>query len=188
MKTLLIAAVAVVAAHPVLAQDLTKAQEARMALGQCYSACFNNINTLAFTAAEATIDLYWAMWRDSASMTQQQWREFVAYHNSLECVAAQTLMSSSESCYRGCIDVQQAFGSTSSSARSAYLYEYRQNRDELRKAGLWRSYNNYPKPGTSQFQTACDRYQDNLTSGSGNSPVVQTVPLDQKVKQPAPDQ
>ena len=58
------------------AYTLTKAEEGRVKVGQCYRAC---LTTAGPAAAIAWLDTYWENWRDSAERTDDEWALFLAF-------------------------------------------------------------------------------------------------------------
>ena len=154
-------------ALPALAQsNLTRAQEGRMAVGQCYSAC----TTDAESAAIDWMELYWDNWHQSSEMTQQEWSLFTTTWFTLGCLTDQSLMVEAYACRQGCLDMERAYGVGSTSAKTAFNHEYNLLQRLLRPSGLWRNTNrDRPAPNTAAFDRACQRYWDVSTAASVHS-------------------
>lgn len=92
---------------PAQAQNLSRTQEGRMAVGQCYRAC-----TTEGAGAALAIDwmeLFWDNWQESDGMTEQEWSAFLDTWQTIGCTNDQTIMTAAYACRQGCVDVERAF-------------------------------------------------------------------------------
>ena len=165
-KCFVAAILALMAAQTAVAQNLTKAQEGRKAVGQCYSACLK----VDSAGPVAWIAMYWDNWREAADWTAQEWGGFISMWQATGCTAAQVSVIALYACGQGCIDVERAYGVSSSFARTAFRHELAEATSELRGAGLWNTTNrNAPQAGTVAFQQACTRYFTGSASAAGSA-------------------
>ena len=69
-------------------------------------------------------------------------------------------------CRAGCLDIEAAYGWRSSHIRTRFSYLYNSFVRDVRTAGLWNQWNNFPEPGTDRFARACARYAQILQTRS----------------------
>ena len=150
------------------AQTLTKAEEGRKEVGKCYRSCMADDGGGGRLSAIAWLDQYWANWRDSGKWTDEQWTSFLTEWKRIGCIIAQGELLEAYGCRYACFDVEQAYGVTSSSARSVFLRAYNSSIAQLKQSGLWVTNDrDYPRPGTDAFNTACENYFDPSGASEG---------------------
>ena len=140
---------ALLIALPAAAQDIP----ARAAVGQCFSACATNLyasDDRVQISVERNRELLW--W---GIIDQNQFK--TAY-----CVASQNLLIEAEICRFSCLDVKYGYGGQTgdveSLAESAYDIETIEAAQWISSSGLYPNYVSKPRPGTPQFNLACNRF------------------------------
>ena len=144
-------------ALPALAQNLSRAQAGREAVGQCYTACMtdqrNDQAIIAWTA------LFWDNWQHSSEMSAEAWDSFLSWWQRTGCSIDQDTLTIAYVCAQGCRDVERAFGVGAAYGKSEFHHEFNQFAANLKPSGLWRTNNrNRPRSGTQAFNNACQRY------------------------------
>ena len=120
LKTILGALFACVAvsASP---QVLTKAQEGRMEVGQCYSACMARYANTSAVANRRFID--WWVFTSSDEFAglavDVQEDAFVAFENTY-CRQYWLVLQDLRTCRDGCLDIEAAYGQRTSRARTRF--------------------------------------------------------------------
>lgn len=149
------------------AQTLNRAQEGRMAVGQCYSACIDRAHRNSLDAASFASDLidlvnYELETLDVPASSQI---ETIEGHLHLICALAQEHISGMEGCQQGCMDVETAYGVRTSTARTRFVALLNSERKDLADAGLWVNYRRSPTSGRS-FEAACTRYMESSSANA----------------------
>ena len=165
------------------AQVLSKSEEARRAVGQCYSACMAGIGRGSLDAARPALvasppgmgpiggifgpdfddandddDDYDG--DDGDDYDDEGWRGFVAFSNSALCGESQNQIRLMDGCNAGCMDVEAAYPATESEARKRFKHLFAEARKPLEAAGLWIDYDTSPAQGTPAFERACDSFME----------------------------
>ena len=144
---------------PAWGAELTKSQEGRREVGKCYSACMGANYEGSLGAFVGFESLYWDNWRDSGDWTKDQWNSFLSSYRRTYCTMAQYELIVDYTCWQGCIDVERAYGTATSSARNAFRHEILQSISRLKNVGLWKNTNrDAPEPGTAEFNAACSAW------------------------------
>ncbi len=153
------------------AQTLTKAEEGRKEVGNCYRMCMAEDGGGRRLWNIAWRDQFWTNWRDSVTWTDEEWTSFLTDWKQTGCANVQAELFEAYSCRYACYDVEQAYGVTTSSARSVFLRSYRSLVADLQASGLWVANDrDYPRPGTDAFNAACENaYDSALVSGRADS-------------------
>ncbi len=153
------------------AQTLTKAEEGRKEVGNCYRMCMaddggdNRLWTIAWR------DQFWTNWRDSGTWTEDEWSSFLTDWKRSGCANLQAELLEAYGCRYACFDVEQAYGVVSASARSVFLRSYNSLVADLQASGLWVTNDrDYPRPGTDAFNTACEYAYDSSTASGRAAP------------------
>lgn len=153
------------------AQTLTKAEEGRKEVGECYRLCMADDAGGGRLVTIAWLDQYWANWRDSGTWTDEQWTSFLTEWKRLGCAIIQDGLVETYGCRYACYDVEQAYGVSTASARSVFLRAYNNLTAELKESGLWVTNDrDYPRSGTAAFNTACDSVFDSSNASGGVGP------------------
>ncbi len=141
---------------PVFAQALTKAQEGRMAVGQCYSAC---VDTASKTSALVLDQLRYlttlVLSQDFYILPTSLQDQVIKEQERTFCLIAQDHIRNMDACHAGCIDVEVVYGVKSSEARNRFHQNFRTELATFKGAGLWIDYRT-PVEGAA-FNSACDR-------------------------------
>ncbi len=150
----------------VQAQSLTKQQEARAELGQCYARCYARGEESS--QALSLLDILYKSLRDSDTWTQQAWEAFAQLMRETTCALVLEKAQMLHACQSGCYDMEQAYGSKNSTARTVFMHEFNKMANELAEAGLWRrdNWRNPPELGTAAFTNACNRHIDSSSTSS----------------------
>ena len=158
----IICAVAMFAAATTGAQNLSKAGEGQVAVGQCYAACMNKAFQSATATQEKSTRLTELMISDDFfQLTDQSQDDFIALYRLDVCLLAQNHVRGVDACHAGCIDMELAYGVSGSNARSRFYGLLRADRKALQDAGLWQDYRTFPVFGSYDFEDACDRLYEN---------------------------
>ena len=152
------------------AQTLTKAEEGRKEVGNCYRMCMADDGGDGDSWTIAWQDQFWANWRDSATWTDEEWTGFLTDWKQTGCARIQAELLEAYGCRHACYDVERAYHFTSSAARRVFLRSYKDLMDDLQASGLWVTNDrDYPRPGTGAFNTACENaYDSSNASGRAN--------------------
>ena len=153
------------------AQTLTKAEEGRKEVGNCYRMCIADDGGGRRLWNIAWLDQYWANWRASAAWTDEEWTGFLTDWKQTGCANFQAELLEAYGCRYACFDVEQAYGVTSSSARNVFLRSYNSLVADLQASGLWVTNDrDYPRPGTHAFATACENAYDSANASGRADP------------------
>ena len=174
-ETLLIFALAL-ATVAAQAENLTKRQEGRVAIAQCYSACMDRSQRTALALYERVDRLSDLLISDEYfALTAASRDDVVALEETSICALAQDHVRGMDACHVGCVDVEMAYGVGLSHARTRFLHTFNAERNALRDVGLWAGHANSPSSGPL-FDNACDRYWDGADSGGAAQGRVGAVP------------
>ena len=153
------------------AQTLSKAEAGRKEVGNCYRMCMAADGGDGDSWTIAWQDQFWANWRDSATWTNEEWTSFLTDWKQTGCAKIQGELLEAYGCRYACYDVEQAYGVTSSSARSVFLRSYNSLVADLQASGLWVTNDrDYPRPGTQAFNTACENAYDSANASGRADP------------------
>ena len=166
------------------AQVLSKAEEARLAVGQCYSACMARLSQGVFESsvppgviAEPLIDAIvmgpanlgavsgsnsgdeaGGGGSDGDYTDDDGLEDWVAFSSTEWCEEVQDRIRLMDGCNAGCVDVEAAYGAADSEARKRFKRIFAEAREPLEAAGLWTDYASSPAAGTAAFDAACDAF------------------------------
>ena len=154
-------AATVVFAGAAMAQNLSKSEEGRAALGQCYSACMDGAERSSIAAHDRYVDLTRLLISDEFFLlTDELQASYLNLTTLATCDALQDHVIEMDACVAGCLDLEEVYGVRSSHAKGRLYHGWRGLRSSMQAAGLWNSWNDYPAYGTDDFQAACDRLVD----------------------------
>ena len=137
------------------AQTLSKAEEGRKEVGNCYRMCMDDDGGGQRLWIVAWRDQFWTNWRGSTTWTDEEWTSFLTDWKQTGCANRQAELLEAYGCRYACFDVEQAYGVTSSSARSVFLRSYNRSIANLQSSGLWVTNDrDYPRPGTDAFSAS----------------------------------
>ena len=162
------------------AQVLSKSEEARRAVGQCYSACMARIGRGSLEAVTPALvasppgmgpigGIFGPDFEDANEddddtggddYDDESWPGFLAFSNSALCGESQNQIRLMDGCDAGCMDVEAAYPATESEARKRFKHLFAEARKPLEAAGLWIDYDTSPAQGTPAFEQACDRFME----------------------------
>lgn len=170
MKAPLIAAAVALTAFATFAENLTKRQEGRVAIAQCYATCMDRSQRTAlalYARVDRLSDLivsdeYFAL--NSASRDS-----VVRFEETAICALAQDHVRGMDACHVGCVDVEFAYGVNTSHARGRFLHVLNAERGALQDVGLWNGHARAPASGP-RFDAACDRYWESGDGAQAGSP------------------
>lgn len=170
MKAPLIAAAVALTAFATFAENLTKRQEGRVAIAQCYATCMDRSQRTAlalYARVDRLSDLivsdeYFAL--NSASRDS-----VVRFEETAICALAQDHVRGMDACHVGCVDVEFAYGVNTSHARGRFLHVLNTERGALQDVGLWNGHARAPASGP-RFDAACDRYWESGDGAQAGSP------------------
>ena len=144
------------------AQNLDKADEGRVAVGQCYATCMDKALQSASTTQEKSTRLTELMISDDFfQLTDDSQDEFIRLYRLDVCLLAQNHVRGVDACYAGCVDVERAYGVGGTNARSRFYRLLRDDRQALQDVRLWQDYRTFPVFGSGEFEDACERLYDN---------------------------
>ncbi|MCY3818217.1 MAG: hypothetical protein OXH52_02465 [Gammaproteobacteria bacterium] len=150
---------------------MTKAEEGLKEVGKCYRMCTTDDDGGRRLWNIAWLDQFWANWRDSATWTDEQWASFLTDWKQTGCANLQAELLEAYGCRYACQDVEQAYGVTSSAARRVFMRSYRALMEDLQASGLWLTNDrDYPRPGTGEFNTACENAYDSSNASGRADP------------------
>ena len=163
------------------AQNLTKDEEGRQAVGMCYSGCMQRYHDLTVSALARLDRLNDLLISDEYfALTDESQDEVVATELQAFCLLAVANIREMDTCATGCLDVEMAYGTKTSAARSRFHFAFRQERSPLVAAGLWVNYNR--SPTGEGFRQACDAY---WTAAAETAAVESDTPLVVRVHETA---
>lgn len=144
------------------AQNLSKEEEGRLVVGQCYAKCMDKAFQSTATTQEKSTRLTELLISDDFfQLTDDSQDDFIALYRLDVCLLAQNHVRGIDACYAGCVDVERAYGVGGTNARSRFYRLLRDDRLALQDAGLWTDYRTFPVFGSYEFEDACDRlYED----------------------------
>ena len=150
----------------VQAENLTKGQEGRVAIAQCYATCVDRSQRTALALYERVDRLSDLLISDEYfALTAASRKDVVALEETAICALAQDHVRGMDACHVGCVDVEMAYGGSPSYARGRFLHTLNAERDALRDVGLWNGHATSPSSGPG-FDNACDRYWGGANSGT----------------------
>ena len=157
------------------AQTLTKEEEGRVAIGQCYRACMTDNLADDRLAVVHLMDQLWENYRES-TLSQEEWSLFVNEFETITCTLLQSRFLEAYTCLWGCRDVEVAYGVKISSARNVFYRAYNRAKSDLQSSGLWVTDDrDYPEVGTPEFTAACDNLFDATAAGE-STPLSGIIP------------
>ena len=140
------------------AQNPTTSQQGRAAVGMCYATCMATSQRTALALYERVDRLTDLLISDEYfELTVASRDELVALEETAICSLAQDHVRGLDGCHAGCVDVETAYGVTSSQARDRFRQVLANERNALTQVGLWRDFQRTPSAG-QDFAIACDRY------------------------------
>ena len=144
------------------AQNLGRAEEGRLVVGQCYATCMDKALQSAATTQEKSTRLTELLISDDFfQLTDDSQDEFIRLYRLDVCLLAQNHVRGIDACYAGCVDAERAYGVGGTNARSRFYRLLRDDRRALQDAGLWTDYRTFPVFGSYEFEDACERlYED----------------------------
>ena len=165
-----------ISATSATAQTLTKAQEGRAAVGQCYASCMARAQTTAqalYQRADRLTDLLIS--DEYHALTEDSQNALVRLEEDAVCALAQDHVRALDGCFAGCLDVETAYDFRRSHSRLRFRQVYIAERDALRDVGLWDDYQNSATSG-SAFNAGCDRYWDGGQTGLAATSRIAALP------------
>ena len=170
MKAPLIAAAVALAASATPAENLTKRQEGRVAVGQCYATCMDRSQHTALALYARVDRLSDLLISDEYfALTDASQDDVVRLEETTICALAQDHVRGMDACHVGCVDVEFAYGVSASHARTRFLHVLNAERGALQDVGLWNGHAHSPASG-ARFNAACDRYWENGDGAQTRSP------------------
>ena len=97
-------AVCLFLASGVNAQTLTKAEEGRKEVGNCYRMCMADDGGGRRLWNIAWLDQFWANWRDSVTWTDEEWTSFLTDWKQTGCANLQAELLEAYGCPYACYD------------------------------------------------------------------------------------
>lgn len=156
--------------------NLTKAEEGRVAISQCYAGCMETAAREAARYGAAVERLIELRFRIGGFRTLS-----IANRNRLEtsqenavCLTLQNAIRLIDACRAGCVDLEAVYGVSSSHARNRFRHELNNDKlDKLQRAarGLWIDYQNSPDsddPNSEEFDAACRAFFSPSTASDGS--------------------
>ena len=150
------------AAMTVGAENLSKAEEGRVAVGQCYARCMDKaFQSIAATQKNSTRLNELMISDDFFQLTDDSQDEFIRLYRLDVCLLAQNHVRGIDACDAGCVDIETAYDVGGTNARSRFYRLLRDDRLALQDAGLWTDYRTFPVFGSYEFEDACESlYED----------------------------
>ena len=166
MKRIIIMLAGTLLATGAHAQNLTKAQEGRVAVANCYGSC----GAGPATVFEQEITLKYldvllgtfgvGEYAELENQTASTRAALIEAYEGAACVAVQESAREIDRCRARCVDLERAYGISSAYARTRFLEQYSNTKLRRDTNGLWVDYRNSPDPDTQAFDTACRRFFD----------------------------
>lgn len=160
MKAPLIGAAVALTAFAAPAENLTKSQEGRVAVAQCYATCMERSQRTAlalYARVDRLSDL--VISDEYFALTDASQDSVARFEETAICALAQDHVRGMDACHVGCVDVEFAYGVDTSHARGRFLHVLNAERTALQDVGLWNGHARSPASGP-RFDAACDRYWD----------------------------
>ena len=170
MKAPLIAAAVALSAFATPAENLTKRQEGRVAVAQCYATCTDRSQRTAlalYARVDRMSDLLIS--DEYFALTDASQDSVVRFEETAICALAQDHVRGMDACHVGCVDVEFAYGVNTSHARGRFLHVLNAERGALQDVGLWNGHARSPASGP-RFDAACDRYWESGDEAQAGSP------------------
>ena len=158
LSTLAILAAMVLTAFPASAQNLSRTQEGRVAVAQCYATCMDRSQRTALALYDRVDRLSDLLISDEYFQLTDASQDAVArLEETAICALAQDHVRGMDACHVGCVDVEFVYGLNASHARTRFLQVLNAERGALQDVGLWNGHAHSPAAGP-RFDAACDRY------------------------------
>lgn len=146
------------------AQNLTRAQEGRVAVANCYGSCatgpatvfYQEISLKYLDVLLGTVGI--GEYAELENQTASTRAGLVDAYESAACVAVQESAREIDRCRARCVDLERAYDVSSAYARTRFLEQYSNTKLRRDTNGLWVDYRNSPDPDTQAFDTACRRF------------------------------
>ena len=164
----LVLALAGLFAFQASAQNLTKAEEGRVAIANCYATCMARGERLALAGLarlDRLADL--ALNPQFQALTRAGQQVLLDIEEENFCLLAQQNVRNADACQTGCTDLEVAYDFRRSNARERFNQALRDAKADLSDSGLWVNYRNSPDPGTDAFSAACDGYLSDDGASAG---------------------
>ena len=130
----------------VLGQDLTKVEQGRVYVSNCYRQC----SFQGFTSGQTLL------------ATVNYLPSYTAIEALYTCIAAQEHIRNMENCRMQCLDLEEVYKTRKSHARGRFYRFMQDQRATAKAAGLWVDYKNSPSyvapSDVNRFARACVRY------------------------------
>ena len=140
---------AVLLPQAISAQNLTKAEEGKVAIANCYAECSRQAHdSVRWTRFEASFNL--GPYADK----ERRLRACIEYQEHIRVM---------DTCDKSCLDIVEAYGVKTSHARTRFQRSFVYQRAPLQQAGLWVDYKNSPiliGDDPDAFALACNRFAD----------------------------
>lgn len=170
MKAPLIVAALALAAFATPAENLTKSQAGRVAVGQCYATCMDRSQRTALALYARVDRLSDLLISDEYfALTDASQDAVVQVEETAICALAQDHVRGMDACQVGCVDVEFAYGVSNSHARTRFLHVLNAERGALQEVRLWNGHAHSPASGP-RFDAACDQYWESGDGGQAGSP------------------
>ena len=143
------------------AEELTRQEQGRVAVSQCYAACTDGWYESwveATDKVESVVDIIVSDGFSYLSYSDQV--EIVIAARNLICLEINVFVRRIDACRAGCIDVQQSYGEVPRSyIRNRFSRMYTKARDNAQRLGLWNDWNR-----DVNVEAACERAYEQLSS------------------------
>ena len=160
-------------AASVSAQNLTKAEEGRAALGACYGTCLRDGlqagKNMVLERADRLFELLVKNPSDVILLSPELLESGLQYEQRAFCTVFAGTYNYLDECQAGCVDIEMAYGVNTSSARNKFHAAKRSVRGDLQSAGFWDDTGNRPLSGDA-LTTACDTFWESEAASSLNLP------------------
>ena len=155
MKNAILAVTLMMASAPALAQNLTKAEEGKVQVAQCYSACMEHYRDLGIAEFEWW-DRFWRLLisEDFNLQTPEDAQDLFDLKQLELCVVQQGITRTLDACQGGCRDLEAVYGAQTSLAKNRYTRIIRDTR--ANSEGLWKEWHNSPSADSAEFARQCD--------------------------------
>ena len=152
MKTTALVALATLFILPAYAVELTKREEGRALVSQCYMRCgFDALSLEAAYEANYTAklqifnDIVGRSARSGVDLTQYPlYDELLQDTQQGGCRLVQSAANSADLCDAGCRDLEQVYGNVNSWAKTRFRYHFNEAKAKLKAVGLWSNYKDWP--------------------------------------------
>ena len=133
--------------------QLNRTQAGRVEIAKCYQTCTTLGYEQVVQGARFTLDALDGEWSRSNAVRTT-------------CVLLQAEAITLDACRASCADIEIAYGVRSSHVRTRFRWLFNESLRPMRTSGLWTAWNRFPRSGTPEFDRACARYAQIVTSSN----------------------